>query len=61
MLSCEFCEISKSIFFYKTTPVAASPNRGYLHCAILKVLQGFQEKRALKSRGYAIFSSKCSK
>ena len=48
VFSCEFCEISKNTFFHRTPPVAASPNRGYLHCVILKALHGFQEKRALK-------------
>ena len=50
MFSCDFCEISKKSFFYRTPPVSASPNRGYLHCAILKALHSFQEKRAIKSR-----------
>ena len=45
--------------FYRTLPVVASPNCCYLHCAIVKALHSFQEKRALKSiKGYAIFSSK---
>ena len=30
-------------------------NRGYLHCAVLKALHGFQEKRAYKSRGMQLF------
>ena len=50
-----FCKISKNTFFYRTPPVAASPNRGYLHCAILKAWQDFQEKRALKSRDMQFF------
>ena len=53
--SCEFCEISKNTFFCRTPLVAVSPNRGYLHCAILKVLHDFQEKRALKSRDMQFF------
>ena len=48
--SCEFCKISKNTVFYRTPPVAASPNRGYLHCAILKALHAFQQKTYLKSR-----------
>ena len=55
VFSCTFCEISKNTFFYRTPPVAASPNRGYLHCAILKALHGFQEKRALKSKDMQFF------
>ena len=55
MLSCKFYEISKNTFFYRTPAVAASTNRGYLHCAILKALHGFQEKRALKSRDMKFF------
>ena len=45
VFSCEFCEISKHTVFYRTISVAASPNHGYLHCAILKALHAFQEKR----------------
>ena len=30
-------------------------NRGYLHCAILKALHVFQEKRACKSRDMQFF------
>ena len=30
-------------------------NRGYLHCAILKALHSFQEKRAHKSRDMQFF------
>ena len=30
-------------------------NRGYLHCAILKALHSFQEKRANKSRDMQFF------
>ena len=41
VFSCEFCKISKKTFFPKTSPVAASPNLGYLYCAILKALHGF--------------------
>ena len=55
MFSCEFCESSKNTFFYRTPPVAAYPNRGYLHCAILKALHAFQEKRDLKSRDMQFF------
>ena len=54
MFSCEFCEISRNTVFYRTPPVAAFPNRGYLHCAFLKALHGFQEKRAL-SQGICNF------
>ena len=35
--------------------MAASPNRVYLHCAILKALHSFQEKRALKSSDMQFF------
>ena len=42
VFSYELCEISKNIFFHRTPPVAALPNRGYLYCAILKALHGFQ-------------------
>ena len=31
-------------------------NRGCLHCAILKALHGFQEKRSHKSRDMPFFS-----
>ena len=55
VFSCEFCESSKNTFFYRTPPVAAYPNRGYLHCAILKALHAFQEKRDLKSRDMQFF------
>ena len=41
--------------FNRTTPVAASPNPGYLHCVILKALHAFQEKRDLKSRDMQCF------
>ena len=51
----EFCEISKNTFFYKTPLVAASPNHGYMHCAILKALHSFQEKRAFKARDMQFF------
>ena len=61
VFSCQICEISKNTNFYRTYPVAASPNRGYLRCVILKALQAFLEERGLKVKGYAIFSSKCSK
>ena len=43
------------ILFYRTPLVAASPNRVYLHCAILKALHSFQEKRALKSSDMQFF------
>ena len=46
--SCDFCEISKNTVFYRTFPVAASLNRGCLHCAIVKALCLFQGKRYLK-------------
>ena len=59
VFSCEFCEIFKNTFFCGIPPVAVSPNRGYLHCAILAALHASQEKRDLK--GYAVFSSKYSK
>ena len=36
--------------FYRTLLVIRSLNCSYLHCAILKTLHNFQEKRALKSR-----------
>ena len=36
-------------------------NRGYLHCAILKALHSFQEKKGPQVKEYAFFSSKCSK
>ena len=55
VFSCEFHEISKNTLFYRTPPVAASPNRGYLHCAILKTLNDFREKRALESRNMQFF------
>ena len=42
--SCEFCKILKSNFFYRTPLGTAFPNRGYLHCAILKDLHAFKEK-----------------
>ena len=35
--------------------MAASTNRGYLHCAILTALNDFQKKRAFKSRDMDIF------
>ena len=41
--------------FRRTPLAAASPNRGYLHCTILKALHDFQEKRNLKSRDMHIF------
>ena len=50
-----FVKFSKNIFFYRTPLVAASPNRGYLHRAIVKALHGFQEKRALKSSDMLFF------
>ena len=55
VFSCEFCESFKNTFFYRTPPVAVSPNRGYLNCAILKALHAFQEKRDLKSRDMQFF------
>ena len=55
LFSCEFCEISQNTFFYRTPSVAVCPNRGYLHCAILKDLHVFQEKRDLKSSGVQFF------
>ena len=55
VFSCEFCEISKNTFSYKTPPVAASPYRGDLHSAILKALRSFQEKRDLKSNDMQFF------
>ena len=36
-------------------------NRGCLHCAILKALRGFQEKKSPQVKGHALFPSKCSK
>ena len=41
--------------FRRTPRAAASPNRGYLHCTILKALHAFREKRDLKSRDMHIF------
>ena len=41
VFSCEFYKISKTTFFYRTPLAAASPNRDYLHCAILKALHTF--------------------
>ena len=41
--------------FLRTPSVAVCPNRGYLHCAILKDLHVFQEKRDLKSSGVQFF------
>ena len=35
--------------------MAVSPNRGYLHCAILKALHAFQEKAGLKSMDVQLF------
>ena len=35
--------------------MAASTNRGYLHCAILTALNDFQKKRAFKSRDMDFF------
>ena len=55
VFSCEFCEISKNTFFYRTPVVVGFPNRGYLHGAILKDLHAFQEKRDLKSRYMQFF------
>ena len=52
---CEFCKISKNTVFYRTPPVAACHNRDYLHCALLKVLHAFQEKRDLESRDVQFF------
>ena len=52
--SCEFCKILKNNFFYRTPLGAASPNRGYLHCAILKDLHAFKEKDALR-HGTCVF------
>ena len=60
MFSYEFCKISKDTPFYKTPPVTASPNRGFLHCAVLKALHSFQEKKNPQVKLYASFSSKCS-
>ena len=41
VFSCEFCEISKSTFFYKTPPVAASKrNRHQISFLILNEFQG---------------------
>ena len=55
VFSCVFCEISKNTFFYRTPLVAVCPNRGYLHCAILKALHVFQKKREFKSNGEQFF------
>ena len=55
VFSYEFCQISKNIFCYRTLPVAASPNRGYLHCAVLKALHGFEKKRALSQGTWSFF------
>ena len=44
MFSCEFYEIYKNIFFSRTPPVAASPNRGYLYYAIVKALRAILKK-----------------
>ena len=38
MFSCEFCEISKNTFFYRTSLVAASEDRRVLKVAALQVL-----------------------
>ena len=35
--------------------MTASPNCGYMHCAILKALHDFQEKSDLKSRDMQFF------
>ena len=45
---------------YKSEFKHGFTNRGCLHCANLKPLHGFKEKRP-KVKGYAIFPSKCSK
>ena len=45
---------------YKSEFKHGFTNRACLHCAILKPLHGFKEKRP-KVKGYAIFPSKCSK
>ena len=50
-----FVKFLRAPFFVWNTSGAASPNRGYLHCAILKALHGFQEKRALKLRDMQFF------
>ena len=50
MFSYEFSEISKDTPFYKTPPKTASPNRGFLHCAVLKALHSFQEKKEPSSQ-----------
>ena len=34
VFSCEFCEISKNTFFYRTPPVAASAGNSF-HCWVL--------------------------
>ena len=49
-----FAKFLRASFLWNTSR-AACPNRGYLHCAILKALHGFQEKRALKSRDMQFF------
>ena len=36
-------------------------NRGCLHCAILRVLYGYKEKRAHMARDMQFLTSKCSK
>ena len=55
VFSCEFYEISRNTFFYRTLVVAAFPNGGYLDSAILKDLHALQEKRDLKSRYMKFF------
>ena len=55
VFSCEFYEICKNTLFYRTPPVAASPNCGYLYSSILKALHAFQEKKHLKSRDMQFF------
>ena len=49
VFSYEFWEISKNTFFHRTPLVAAFPNHGYLHCAILKALHvmRFRKKETL--------------
>ena len=45
----------KNTIFKGTFLMAASTNRGYLHCAILTALNDFQKKRAFKSRDMDFF------
>ena len=49
------CFIVNFTKFVRPPLVAASPNRDYLHCAVLKVLHAFQEKRDPKSRAMLFF------